>query len=503
MKTLALIILDGYGLGAPDGGNAVAAAKTPVLDGLLRDCEHTVLHASGEDVGLPRGQIGNSEVGHTNIGAGRVVYQELSRISREIDGGGFFENPALCEAADCAKNGGGSLHLFALVSPGGVHSHTKHLYALIDLAKRRGVPRVYVHAFTDGRDVPPGTAETYVRELDAYCKASGNAVIASVTGRYYAMDREERWDRLELAFDCIALGEAESCGSAVEAVQKSYGNGVTDEFIRPVIIDRDGTVRDGDAVIFANFRPDRARELTRAFTAPDTVGFSPKARYNNLRFVCMCRYDESLTNVSVAFGKSNITGTLGEAVSQAGLKQLRCAETTKYAHVTYFLNGGEEIVFPGEERILIPTRADVATFDEAPEMCAFEVAAAASERIRRGDISLAVVNFANCDMVGHTGVFGAAVKAVEAVDAALGILLDAVRSVGGAALVTADHGNAEEMLLPDGSPMTAHTTNLVPLILTGAEGGLRRGRLADIAPTALRLLGIPTPKEMTGDILVC
>ncbi|MDR3209707.1 MAG: 2,3-bisphosphoglycerate-independent phosphoglycerate mutase, partial [Oscillospiraceae bacterium] len=466
---VTLLILDGYGLAAPSEANAVTAADTPVLDALFRDCPHTTLRASGEDVGLPPGQIGNSEVGHTNLGAGRVVYQELLKINRRIASGEFFENPALADAMDDCRARGASLHLLGLASPGGVHSHVRHLYALLEMAKRRGLTRVYIHAFTDGRDVAPASAKEDVADVVRTCAALGIGKLATVTGRFYAMDRDARWERAELAYNALVYGEGRANPDPVAAVGDSYLAGVTDEFIKPVICDAEGLIRRGDAVVFFNFRPDRARELTRAFTDPDFAGFTRRDGYFPVRFVCMTRYDETMPNADVAYPPEELTGTFGECVSALGLTQFRTAETTKYAHVTYFFNGGSETVFPGEDRTLIPSRTDAPTFDLIPEMSAAAVAAAAADIIRGGAHDVVVINLANCDMVGHTGVFSAAVTAVETVDACVGTVLEAVRAAGGLAVVTADHGNAECMAAADGSPMTAHTTNLVPFILVGAS----------------------------------
>ncbi|MDR0915680.1 MAG: 2,3-bisphosphoglycerate-independent phosphoglycerate mutase [Oscillospiraceae bacterium] len=498
-KSVTLVILDGFGLAPASPSNAVTSARTPVLDALYKSCNHTTLSASGEDVGLPDGQIGNSEVGHTNIGAGRVVYQSLSQITRDIDSGAFFENETLISACEFVKLHKTALHLLGLVSAGGVHSHTKHLYALLDMARRRGVERVYVHAFLDGRDVPPGTAKEYIAELRDECNRCGYS-ISTVMGRYYAMDRDNRWDRVQAAYDCMVRGVGERVPDAVDAVAQSYGAGVTDEFMRPVIVDERGQIAANDGVIFFNFRPDRARQLTKLFCDKD---FAPFGReWFPLKFVTMTEYDETIPIAEPAYAPRQLMQTLGEVIATQGLRQLRAAETEKYAHVTYFFSGGREELFDGEERVLIPSPTEFATYDLVPEMSAESVANAVVQRILSREFALNVVNFANCDMVGHTGVLGAAITAVETVDSALGRVLDAVRATGGVALVTADHGNAEEMTDALGNPMTAHTVNPVPLILIGAEYALKSGRLADIAPTILELSGIAKPDVMTGESLL-
>ena len=473
-----LIIMDGFGLRSESEGNAVTHASTPVLDGLLATCAHTTLSASGLDVGLPDGQMGNSEVGHTNIGGGRVVYQDLPRITRAIEDGSFFANPAYCAAMDAAKDGGGTLHLYGLLSDGGVHSHNTHLWALLEMAKRRGLEKVYIHAFLDGRDVSPTSGKDFVAEAVEKCAEIGVGKVATVMGRYYAMDRDKRWDRVEQAYDAMV---------------------VTDEFVEPVVCDSEGMISDNDSIIFFNFRPDRAREITRAFVDPDFDGF--QREFFPLTYVCTTEYDASMPNVRVAFPRNLVANGLGEYLSKMGMTQLRIAETEKYAHVTFFFNGGSEAVFPGEDRVLVPS-PKVATYDLQPEMSAVEVTDKCVERINSGEYDVIILNFANCDMVGHTGVYEAAVKAVETVDACVGRVVEATRAMGGIAMVTADHGNAEEMRKPDGSPMTAHTTNLVPFILVGADAKLRPGRLADIAPTILDIMGLACPPEMDGKSLI-
>ena len=495
-----LIIMDGFGLRSESEGNAVTHASTPVLDGLLATCAHTTLSASGLDVGLPDGQMGNSEVGHTNIGGGRVVYQDLPRITRAVEDGSFFENEAYVAAMDACKAGGNTLHLYGLLSDGGVHSHNTHLWALLEMAKRRGLEKVYIHAFLDGRDVSPTSGKDFVAEAVEKCAEIGVGKVATVMGRYYAMDRDKRWDRVEQAYDAMVYGESPiNNPDPVDAVKKSYEKGVTDEFVEPVVCDSEGMISDNDSIIFFNFRPDRAREITRAFVDPDFDGF--QREFFPLTYVCTTEYDASMPNVRVAFPRNLVANGLGEYLSKMGMTQLRIAETEKYAHVTFFFNGGSEAVFPGEDRVLVPS-PKVATYDLQPEMSAVEVTDKCVERINSGEYDVIILNFANCDMVGHTGVYEAAVKAVETVDACVGRVVEATRAMGGIAMVTADHGNAEEMRKPDGSPMTAHTTNLVPFILVGADAKLRPGRLADIAPTILDIMGLACPPEMDGKSLI-
>lgn len=502
-KPLALIILDGFGNNPSDYGNAIHAAKTPNLDKLFETCPHTLIGASGMDVGLPDGQMGNSEVGHTNIGAGRVVYQELTRITKSISDGDFFQNEALCGAVENCKNNGSALHLMGLLSDGGVHSHNKHLYGLLELAKRAGLEKVYVHCFMDGRDVPPSSGKEYVEELMAKMKEIGVGKIASVMGRYYAMDRDNRWERVEKAYAAMVYGEGETAECPVCAMEKSYAADVTDEFVVPVVCDKDGCIRENDSVIFFNFRPDRAREITRTLVDPDFAGFERRNGFFPLYFVCMTQYDAAMPNVHVAFKPQSLENTFGQYISDHGLTQLRIAETEKYAHVTFFFNGGVEAPCKNEDRTLIAS-PKVATYDLKPEMSAYEVTDELLVRLDSGKYDVVILNFANCDMVGHTGVFEAAVSAVEAVDTCLGKVVDKILSMGGRALITADHGNADQMYEPDGSPFTAHTTNPVPLLLVGdgthtlKEGG----RLADLAPTMLEMLGLPQPAEMDGKSLL-
>ena len=502
-KPLALIILDGFGYNPQTYGNAVAAADTPTLDRLYAQYPHTLIGASGMDVGLPNGQMGNSEVGHTNIGAGRVVYQELTRITKSIEDGDFFENPALTAAMENCRANDSALHLMGLCSDGGVHSHNTHLYGLLRMAKEYGLRKVYVHCFMDGRDVPPTSGRDYLAELEAKMNELGIGRIATVMGRYYAMDRDNRWERVVRAYDAIVNGEGNHNPSAVDTAEKSYGAEVTDEFIEPTVCLKDAGVQDGDSVLFYNFRPDRARELTRAFVDPDFAGFERKGGRKRIFFVCMTQYDVTMPNVEVAFKPESLTNTFGKYISDRGLTQLRIAETEKYAHVTFFFNGGVEAPYPGEDRALIPS-PKVATYDLQPEMSAYPVTDEVVRRVESGAYDVVILNYANCDMVGHTGVFEAAKKAVEAVDACLGRTLDAVLRMGGRALVTADHGNADQMFEADGSPFTAHTTNPVPLIAVGCgDVKLREGgRLADLAPTMLKLLDLPQPPEMTGTSII-
>ena len=494
-----LVIMDGFGMGNPGAGNAVSLANTPVLDRLFAENAHTTLSASGLDVGLPDGQMGNSEVGHTNIGGGRVVFQDLPRISRAIDSGEFFKNPAYNKAMDDCLQKGSSLHLYGLLSDGGVHSTVEHLWALLKMAKDKGLEKVYIHAFLDGRDVSPTSGKDFVAQCVEKCAAIGVGKIATVMGRYYAMDRDKRWERLQMAYDAMVYGEGVQNEDPVDAVAKSYENGVTDEFVEPVVCDSRGTISDNDSVIFFNYRPDRAREITRAIVDPDFDGF--RREYFPTTYVCNTEYDASMPNVLVAWPRIAVKNGLGEYLSSLGMTQLRIAETEKYAHVTFFFNGGVETQYPGEDRVLVAS-PKVATYDLQPEMSACEVCDKCVERIRSGAYDVVILNFANCDMVGHTGVLEAAVKAVETVDACVGRVVDAALEMGGIAMITADHGNAEQMVQPDGSPMTAHTTNRVPFILCGAGTELREGRLADIAPTILDVMGLACPPEMDGKTLI-
>jgi len=503
-KPHLLMILDGYGVNERDEGNAIRAAKTPNLDKLFETCPHAVIHASGMDVGLPEGQMGNSEVGHTNIGAGRIVYQELTRITKSISDGDFFENPALLAAIENCKKNDKALHLMGLLSDGGVHSHNTHLYGLLELAKMAGLTKVYVHAFLDGRDVPPSSGAGFVHELIEKMRSMGIGEIASVMGRYYAMDRDNRWERVEKAYNAMFNGVGELHTSAMSAVELSYNAETLDEFVIPTVITRDdtpiATVQNGDSVVFFNFRPDRAREITRTFVDSEFDGFARE--FKQTFFVCMTQYDASMPNVHVAFEPQSLTNTFGEYISAKGLTQLRIAETEKYAHVTFFFNGGVEAEFAGEERALIPS-PQVATYDLKPAMSAFEVADEAVARIKSGKYDVIVLNFANCDMVGHTGMMNAAIQAVETVDECVGKVVGAVREMNGVALITSDHGNADQMVdYTTKGAFTAHTTNVVPLILVGSDKKLRVGRLADLAPTMLDLMGLDAPTEMTGESLL-
>ena len=502
-QPLALIILDGFGCREETKGNAIAAARTPHLDHLMACCPHTRIGASGMDVGLPDGQMGNSEVGHTNIGAGRIVYQELTRITKSFDEGEALGNPALTAAMENARRPGQALHLMGLLSDGGVHSHIRHLYGLMEMARRFAVERVYLHCFMDGRDVPPTSGIEFIAALQQKIKELGLGQIATVSGRYYAMDRDNRWERVKLAYDAIVNGEGNKDPDPVAVMQKSYGAGVTDEFIVPTVVTEGAGIKAGDSVIFFNFRPDRARELTRALVDPDFAGFEREKGFFPLTYICMTQYDATMPNVEVAYRPESLANTLGEYLSRLGKTQLRIAETEKYAHVTFFFNGGVEAPYEGEDRVLIPS-PKVATYDLQPEMSAYAVTDEAVRRIESGRYDVIILNYANCDMVGHTGVFEAAVKAVEAVDTCLGRLLAALEKAGGRAFLTADHGNADQMADENGAPFTAHTTNPVPFVAIGfGDIKLRSGgRLADIAPTMLQAMGLPQPEEMTGRSLL-
>lgn len=502
MKTpTTLIIMDGFGLEGPSAGNAVVNAPTPNLDRIFRDFPGCRLSASGLDVGLPEGQMGNSEVGHTNMGAGRVVFQDLPHISRDIESGEFFKNPAYLEAMSNCREWGSALHLMGLLSDGGVHSHITHLFALLKMAKEQGLEKVYIHCFLDGRDVPPSSGKSYVEQLQAEIQKLGVGQIATVMGRYYAMDRDKRWDRVQKAYDAIACGEGTFEADAAEAVQKSYDAGVTDEFVVPVVCVKNAQVRDNDSIIFFNFRPDRAREISRCFVDEDFTDIQRRTGFLSVDFVCTTEYDATLPNVTVAYPHQKLVNTFGEYISKLGLTQLRIAETEKYAHVTFFFNGGVEEVFPGEDRCLIPS-PKVATYDLQPEMSAYQVTEEAVKRIESGAYDVVILNFANCDMVGHTGVYDAACKAVSTVDECVNRVVEATSKMGGVSLITADHGNAERMSDANGEPFTAHTTNLVPFYIVGAGVQLRDGRLADIAPTMLDLMGLEKPSEMDGKTLI-
>ncbi len=499
---IALIIMDGWGIGDDaDKSNAVKVAPTPNIDRLWAENPHTQLRCSGEAVGLPDGQMGNSEVGHTNIGAGRIVYQELTRITKAIRDESFFDNETFNDAIAKIKKDGGALHLFGLVSPGGVHSHTDHLYALLELAKRKEVSQVYVHAFLDGRDVPPKSAMEYIADLEKKISEIGIGSIATVSGRYYAMDRDKRWERIEQAYEAIAHAKGQAALSAASAVENSYKNDVTDEFVLPTVISGYNGMKPADGVIFFNFRPDRARELTHVFTDDKFTAFK---RDDNLRpvYVTMTQYEAGL-NVSVAYKPQELTNTLGEVIEKAGLTQLRIAETEKYAHVTFFLNGGAETPYKAEDRILVPS-PKVATYDLKPEMSAVEVTDKVVEAIESEKYDFIILNYANGDMVGHTGVQAAAEKAVTTVDTCVGFFVEAIKRENGIVCITADHGNAEMMLDKEtGEPFTAHTTNPVPFIVVNSDvKSLHGGALCDIAPTLLELAGIEVPVEMTGKSLI-
>ncbi|MFZ5647874.1 MAG: 2,3-bisphosphoglycerate-independent phosphoglycerate mutase [Bacillota bacterium] len=505
---LALVILDGWGLRDVAEGNAIAGASIPNMTGYLKNYPHTTLSCSGEDVGLPEGQMGNSEVGHLNMGAGRIVYQELTRISKSIKDGDFFRNDMFLEAANHALRNDGSLHLMGLLSDGGVHSHITHLFALLEFARRHRLEKVYIHCFLDGRDVLPDNAREYVEQLEQKIKELKTGKIATVMGRYYAMDRDRRWDRTERAYRAITAGQGLKAQSAGAAIAESYGRGETDEFVQPTVIEDSAgspvaTVKPGDAVIFFNFRPDRARQLTRAFVDREFQGFNRGAPVENLYYLCMTQYDKTI-EAPVAFRPQRLRNTLGEVLSNAGIKQLRLAETEKYAHVTFFFNGGVEPPYPGEERILIPSPR-VATYDQKPEMSAVEVTEEFLGQIQFDHYNVIIMNYANPDMVGHTGDMEAAVKAVETVDRCLGRVVDSVLQKNGVALITADHGNAECMRDEAGNTVTAHTTEPVPFILVSRRFEnmkLRPGSLEDVAPTVLDLLGLEKPAEMTGSSLI-
>lgn len=506
MKPLAIIIMDGFGISPEVDANAIAKAKKPNLERLWKNYPTTTLRASGLAVGLPRGQMGNSEVGHLNIGGGRIVYQDYTRISLAVEDGSIARNPVLLQAMQEAKSS--RLHLIGLLSDGGVHSHISHLFALLDMAAQLSMNAVYVHAVLDGRDVPPRSALTYIDELEEKLSQTGVGRIATISGRYYTMDRDRRWERVEKSYRCLTEGEGHYAKTGREAVENGYARGENDEFIQPTLVDGDGLIRDRDCIIFFNFRPDRAREITRAFVDKGFMGFP--VRPIDVHYTCMTQYDATL-NAPVAFPPDEVKDTLGQVISRAGLQQLRIAETEKYAHVTYFFNGGREEPNPGEDRCLIAS-PKIATYDLMPEMSAFEVKGEVLSRIEMDKYDLIVLNFANPDMVGHTGILDAAVKAVEAVDGCVGAVVDRILQKGGAALLTADHGNAEKMRdEASGQPHTAHTTNPVPFSLImdassccGSSKPLLRddGILADIAPTVLQLLNIPQPKAMTGRSLI-
>ena len=505
-KLTMLMILDGFGNNSNTSGNAVQIAKTPNIDELMKKNPTTQIHASGLDVGLPDGQMGNSEVGHTNIGAGRIVYQELTRITKSIEDGDFFSVPELCAAIEHCKKNNSKLHIMGLLSDGGVHSHMRHLFAILELAKRKGFEDVYVHCFLDGRDTPPASGENYILKLEEKMKEKQIGRIATISGRFYAMDRDKRWQRVEKAYNAMVRGEGVKSTSAEMAIESSYQKEVFDEFVEPTVICSNGkpvaTIDDNDSIIFYNFRPDRAREITRAIVDKDFKDFETKD-LKNLYFVCFTQYDETMPNVEIAFKPTVLKNTFGEYISGKGLKQLRIAETEKYAHVTFFFNGGNEKQYEGEDRILVPS-PKVETYDLKPEMSAYEVTENVVNAIKSQKYDAIILNYANPDMVGHTGNLDAAVKAIEAIDECVGKVIKAIEEVNGVLLITADHGNAEQMIdYKTGEPHTAHTTNPVPLVLIGMEDvKLKEGKLADLAPTMLDIMGLAKPKEMTGESLL-
>ena len=497
--------MDGFGW-TPDQtfGNAVATANTPHLDALMRDYPMTNINASGRAVGLPDGPMGNSEVGHTNMGAGRIVYQQLTLITKSIQDGEMMKNPVLVRNMKAAIDAGKAIHLMGLVGTGGVHSHADHWFGVLDMAKAMGATRVYLHCIMDGRDTDPHSGKGFLADLQKKLDELGVGTIATVTGRYYAMDRDNNWDREEKAYAAFVYGEGNHAANAQEAIDASYAADVTDEFVVPVVTCEGGRVEDGDTVIFMNFRPDRARQMTRVFCDDDFKGFERRGGRKQVHYVCMAEYDATMPNCEVAYPPVELKNVLGQYLSDNGKTQLRIAETEKYAHVTFFFNGGVEAPYPGEDRKVIPSPKDVATYDLKPQMSAPEVAAECKARIESGKYDVIILNFANCDMVGHTGVFDAAVKAVEAVDAAVNEVVTAALKAGGCVFLTADHGNAEKMKNPDGSPFTAHTTNVVPFVVIGCgDVKLREGGcLADIAPTMLPYIGLPVPAEMTGKSII-
>ena len=503
-KLTMLMILDGFGINNRKDGNAIELAHTPVIDKLFKINPNTTIKTSGLDVGLPEGQMGNSEVGHTNIGAGRIVYQELTRITKSIEDGDFFINPELIAAIDNCKKNHSKLHIMGLLSDGGVHSHIRHLYAILELAKRKDFEDVYVHCFLDGRDTPPASGENFITELEKKMAEKGVGKIASISGRFYAMDRDKRWERVQKAYDALVNGVGEKATSATKAIEDSYQKEIFDEFVLPTLIcngdEPIATIKPNDSVIFFNYRPDRAREITRSLVDKEFTGF--ERTYFPLYYVCFTNYDETIENVHIVFKKDEIKNTFGEIVANKGLTQLRIAETEKYAHVTFFFNGGEEKQYKGEDRILVPS-PKVETYDLKPEMSAVEVTDKVVEAIENQKYDTIILNYANPDMVGHTGNLEAAIKAIETVDTCVGRVVEALEKVQGVALITADHGNSEQMIdYTTGEPHTAHTTNVVPLILVGKQLALKPGRLADLAPTMLDIMGIEKPEEMTGESLI-
>lgn len=505
-KLTMLMILDGFGENKEEKANAVKLANTPNIDKLMKTCPTTDIHTSGLDVGLPEGQMGNSEVGHTNIGAGRIVYQELTRITKSIEDGDFFTNEEFIAAIENCKKYNSKLHIMGLLSNGGVHSHIRHLFGLLELAKRRDFEDVYVHCFMDGRDTAPSSGESFISELEEKMKEKGVGKIATITGRFYAMDRDKRWQRVEKAYNALVRGEGEKATSAIGAVESSYQKEIFDEFIEPTVIVNGetpvATIGKHDSVIFFNYRPDRAREITRTLVDKEFNEFKVEKDLD-LYYVCMTSYDETMPNVHIAFKKEELKNTFGEYISKHGLTQLRIAETEKYAHVTFFFNGGEEKQYPGEDRILVPS-PKVETYDLKPEMSAYEVTDKVVEAINSKKYDCIILNYANPDMVGHTGVLEAAIKAIETIDECVGRVVEAINNQDGVLLITADHGNAEQMIdYKTGEPHTAHTTNPVPLILVGMENAkLREGRLADLAPTMLDIMNLEKPSEMTGESLI-
>ena len=500
------MILDGFGMNEQEEGNAVKMANIPNLNRILTENPNTVIHTSGLEVGLPEGQMGNSEVGHTNIGAGRIIYQDLAKITKSIEDGDFFSKPELVSAIENCKKHHSKLHIMGLLSDGGVHSHIRHLYGLLEMAKRKDFENVYVHCFLDGRDTPPASGESYIVELENKIQEKGIGEIASISGRFYAMDRDKRWERVEKAYDAIVRGKGEKALTATSAIEESYQKEVFDEFVVPTVMtNKSGEpiakIEDNDSVIFFNFRPDRAREITRSIVDPEFDGFSTEKR--KVFFVCMTPYDETMPNVEIAFQKDEIKNTFGEYISKHGMTQLRIAETEKYAHVTFFFNGGEEKQYPGEDRILVPS-PKVETYDMKPEMSAHEVTEKVVSAIQSKQYDCIILNYANPDMVGHTGNIEATIKALEALDECVNKVVKAVESVKGTLLITADHGNAEQMIdYKTGEPHTAHTTNPVPLAVVGLENQkIKEGRLADLAPTMLAMMGLEKPEEMTGESLL-
>ena len=508
-KPTVLLILDGYGLSDTKEGNGVALANTPVMDKLMAEYPFVKGYASGMAVGLPDGQMGNSEVGHLNMGAGRIVYQELTRITKEIEDGTFFENEALVEAMENAKKNDSAVHFFGLLSDGGVHSHITHMYGILEMAKRYGIEKVYLHAFLDGRDTPPSSAADYMQQMVDKMAEVGVGEVATVSGRYYAMDRDNNWDRVEKAYLAITKGEGEQAENPVEAIKTSYANDVTDEFMIPTVITKNGapvaTVKDGDSVVFCNFRPDRAREMTRAFCSDDFTGFNREKKLD-LVFVCYTEYDVTIPNKLIAFKKVEITNTFGEFLAKQGLKQARIAETEKYAHVTFFFNGGVEEPNEGETRILVDSPKYVPTYDKKPRMSAYTVCDELSKAITSGEYDVIICNFANPDMVGHTGVIPSVVEAIEVIDKCVGEIVNFIKEVDGQLFICADHGNAEMLIDPEsGDPFTAHTTNPVPFILVNADPSYKlreNGVLADIVPTLIDIMGLEQPAEMTGKSLI-